>query len=91
MNVPAMKQAATIAMSRELLDDAATFAPVWAEAQYGVDQAFIDMLEGPRLGPGRREYRRIMEPVWRRERLQAELARMGRPAGPFRSAPGSAA
>lgn len=37
--------------------------------------------------PDRRTYAKVMEPVWRRRRLRARLAEMGRPAGPLVRAP----
>lgn len=52
-----------------------------------MQETILDWRDGPRLGPGRREYNEIMRPVWRRAELVARLASMGRPVGAYRRSP----
>lgn len=35
------------------------------------EQRRLDRRDGPRFGPGRFEWRIVMQPVWRRERIRA--------------------
>jgi hypothetical protein len=80
--------AVTISVNGQMFEDIKAFQEfdraIMAAAEREMAELVEDMRTGPRLGPGRHEYNKIMQPVWRRERLQRELARMGRPAGPFR-------
>lgn len=55
----------------------------WAEREMA--ESMTDWVDGPRLGPTRADYDRIMGPVWRKQRLVAHIRGLmpGKTAGRF--------
>lgn len=85
------KVAAIIPVTDEIMQDTNTTRFLYEDLEAAVaenirEQALVESL-GPRLGPGRHEYRQASIQQRRIQNLRRELDYQGRPAGPIYLAP----
>lgn len=60
-------------MRRMIIDSQKTSLLIQDALKERMYEMVLDMRDGPRLRPGRREYNEVMAPVWRRKELQREI------------------